>query len=533
MKKIVCFVFATIAVVAALVSCATASFNDENAYTSTNFTITVLSNTEIANDIIVLTSVPTVPEVTYDVINNETIYPVDKHEHCFAVRIENEVKPDCELQGGFDRVVYCILCQEIMSIEHENLAPTGHVEIVDAAIPATCTESGKTIGSHCENCNVTLAEQKTINPTGHSVIIVDAIMPTCTENGLTEGAYCSACNAIIVEQKEIDSVGHCIVINEAIAATCTTNGQTEGQYCSVCKTVIVNTTTVNALGHTNASPVKENVHMNGSYDAVIYCNVCNVEISRTFVKPNVFIDPSNNNYYHIDESIYTDIELEMIHWILEQLPIVENSDEFIMPTLTLSRNVPSSDAYMCYLKVSSIFYIIYGDQSACNNVMDWVNSYDRNGNLTQSIRLKYDALKKLAAIRDDNLQKVDDVLRTIPVGSEQEILYNISEYIRNLIVYTKGYYDVVDALNGTSVCNGYALLFNMMANRAGIVTDMCIGQAGGWHAWNRVTLSNGSIRFYDITFYDGNTARPKYINSNNSWDRHYIINDYSECWTGQ
>ena len=132
---------------------------------------------------------------------------------------------------------------------------------------------------------------------------------------------------------------------------------------------------------------------------------------------------------------------------------------------------------------------------------------------------------------EQNKLKIDSILTNFTSGSEEHILRQIAEYLKNSIVYTSGYSDLSNALNGRSVCNGYALAFNAMANRAGITSDMCIGTSinGILHAWNRVTLSDGSYRFYDITFYDS-TENPEYLHSIASFHGPYLINDYSSCF---
>lgn len=44
----------------------------------------------------------------------------------------------------------------------------GHTEVVDPAVPATCTEDGLTEGKHCSVCNEVLIAQETVPATGHN-----------------------------------------------------------------------------------------------------------------------------------------------------------------------------------------------------------------------------------------------------------------------------------------------------------------------------------------------------------------------------
>ena len=128
-----------------------------------------------------------------------------------------------------------------------------------------------------------------------------AVAPTCTETGLTESKKCTVCGEITVEQTVVDALGHTEVIDAAVAPTCTATGLTEGKHCDVCDEVLVVQTVVDALGHTEGNIVVENdiaptCTATGSYDNVVYCTVCNVELSRETIVVDalghtVVIDP--------------------------------------------------------------------------------------------------------------------------------------------------------------------------------------------------------------------------------------------------
>ena len=93
-----------------------------------------------------------------------------------------------------------------------------------------------------------------MNATGHTEEILPAVTPTCTETGLTEGTKCSVCGDVLTEQKELPANGHTpanAVEENYVAPTCTENGSKDVVvYCSVCDEEISRETeTLDATGH--------------------------------------------------------------------------------------------------------------------------------------------------------------------------------------------------------------------------------------------------------------------------------------------
>ena len=149
---------------------------------------------------------------------------------------------------GLTEGKHCSVCNEVIVAQTE-VPAKGHTEVIDAAVEATCTTPGKTEGKHCSVCNEVLVAQTEIPATGHTEKAVAGKPATCTETGLTDGISCSVCNEIIVAQTEIPAKGHTEVIDAAKAPTCTEPGLTEGKHCSACHAVIVAQKEIPATGH--------------------------------------------------------------------------------------------------------------------------------------------------------------------------------------------------------------------------------------------------------------------------------------------
>ena len=97
--------------------------------------------------------------------------------------------------------------------------------------------------------------------------------PTC------EGANCSVCGTYIAPTGHKN--GDPVTENRTFAS-CTEGGSyDEVVYCSVCNAEISRETkAIEPSEHTAGKPVIENEAADGTYDEVVYCSVCNAEMSR-------------------------------------------------------------------------------------------------------------------------------------------------------------------------------------------------------------------------------------------------------------
>lgn len=154
-------------------------------------------------------------------------------------KIENETGATCTVQGSYESVICCELCETEISRETVNTGFADHIPAAQAVkeneIPATCTENGSYDSviycSVCETHKIS-SESVTVSATGHF--------------DMNNDSKCDSCN------DEIECVEHDPVVDAAVSATCTSDGLTEGSHCSLCNATIIAQQVVPALGHSYA-----------------------------------------------------------------------------------------------------------------------------------------------------------------------------------------------------------------------------------------------------------------------------------------
>ncbi|MBQ7956782.1 MAG: hypothetical protein IJ279_01985 [Clostridia bacterium] len=196
--------------------------------------------------------------------------------------IENSESADCENSGSYDEVVYCTVCDKELSRNAVTVDSLGHDYSAEVTAP-DCENKGFTTYT-CETCGDSYVDDYT-DALGHTekTTVVDA---DC-ENAGSETTVCTVCGKTL-KVETIPALGHTEVIDNAVDADCENTGLTEGKHCSVCNKVLTAQEEVPALGHTSGEKVIENSESadcenSGSYDEVVYCTVCDKELSRKTV----------------------------------------------------------------------------------------------------------------------------------------------------------------------------------------------------------------------------------------------------------
>ncbi len=172
--------------------------------------------------------------------------------------------------------------------------------------PSTCTSKGSCdVVVSCKDCGYEISRTNVLvdmipHNFGEYQVIEEGRKPaTCTEMGYHfEGRFCVDCGLEkedariqVSDDKIPHTYAHEAVIENTVDPTCTENGSyDEVIYCTVCNTELSRETKViDKTGHVDAAAVEENkipatCYSEGSYDLVTYCSVCNTELARTAQK---------------------------------------------------------------------------------------------------------------------------------------------------------------------------------------------------------------------------------------------------------
>ena len=152
----------------------------------------------------------------------------------------------------------------------------------------TCTEGGYTTYD-CSACGEKIIGNVT-EKLGHDLKHTDAKAATCTESGYAAYDTCQREGCGYTTYEEIPATGHKkgeAVTENRTEPACTKDGSYDSVvYCDVCKVELSRETkSIPALGHKKGEAVTENrieptCTKDGSYDSVVYCDVCKAELSR-------------------------------------------------------------------------------------------------------------------------------------------------------------------------------------------------------------------------------------------------------------
>lgn len=236
--------------------------------------------------------------------------------------------------------------------------------------------------------------------------------------------------------------------------------------------------------------------VNKVVSSVIPTSSFNIEYDTviTSVENNRNIDLSGYDDMVVDTSCLSDDAKIIVEKVLH----IANNPDFYSGydvTIELDRHIELDE----YTEATGFLMIYFG--SGDDDIFDISANSSKNKPSILSVSLQ--KIKKLETNRVKYLKKTEKVLSTLKEGTETEKLMQVANYILDNSAYkevsTSTAADFWDKSRGD--CATYAIVFKQFANRLGIKCDLIIspGSNGVNHAYNRVVLKDGSVRYYDLT----------------------------------
>ena len=213
-------------------------------------------------------------------------------------------------------------CDRCAATEKRELAKTGHTEVVDPAVEATCTEPGKTEGKHCSVCHAVIVAQEVVPMKEHTVVTVPGKAATCTEAGLTDGEKCSVCGKELKAQETIKALGHSWDEGKVTTAPTYEKTGVKTYTCGICKAT--KTESIPQLVNSGSGSSGGGSNKTTTYPVNIVTktedNGTTSSSSKMASKGNmVTITVEPDRYYVVDEVIIRDSRGK-------QLPVKDNGD---------------------------------------------------------------------------------------------------------------------------------------------------------------------------------------------------------------
>ena len=130
--------------------------------------------------------------------------------------------------------------------------------------------------------------------------------PTCTEPGRTEGTHCARCGAVLTAQEEIPAAGHKPSAVERREPTCTEDGFEGESKCSVCGEVLAEARTLPALGHTtdNGKCTRCGEQIGGIWSTYYYVDKFDQPTDEWFVSTENYFVGKFSNSAAVNETLY-------------------------------------------------------------------------------------------------------------------------------------------------------------------------------------------------------------------------------------
>ncbi len=375
-----------------------------------------------------------------------------------------------------------------------------HTPVTDKAVPASCTKTGLTKGSHCNDCGAVLVAQEVVPMSKHNFASATCTEPEkCYMCGTTQG----------------EALGHTTAKIMAKDPTCDEDGCTAGEKCEACGKIFEKSETLKKLGHIEVPVAAKDGLTEG-----ISCSRCNGWVVKP-CSPAVY--GSKYGYEYLGtmqdgkalQQLYMMLEKESIKFQTDYRNLkVESGSQttlvFELNVKNLGLNTDQVEAVrITFYTENPQYYWSYAYYASESKLSIYAHTDYAKGEYRREINEKlYRTVQAMKTDGESSYERALDfhntIVNTMEYSYASDGSPNSERWAHNVVGYL---------LYDEGVCECYADTFAVVMNFNGMSCVPVMGYSNGAHKWNFAQMDDGKWYWFDLTFDDptGGTSTTKYF----------------------
>ena len=186
------------------------------------------------------------------------------------------VAPDCE-KSGLTAGAECAVCALVI-VKQNTVSPTGHAKIYHEGRNASCGEDGWLAYYTCKSCDYSTYEPLAAKK--HAEVKDAAVLATCTESGLSEGRHCALCGEVTLPQVSVAPLGHTFGTWHRISTGGCADTPISLRVCGGCLHIELDRVSPHSFKTAVKSPT-----CTAAGEVTVFCSLCGVGSVKEELKP--------------------------------------------------------------------------------------------------------------------------------------------------------------------------------------------------------------------------------------------------------
>lgn len=411
--------------------------------------------------------------------------------------IDQAVAATCTATG-LTEGSHCAVCCAVLR-EQTPLPRAEHKATVVFRVEANCQNPG-IIRTSCEVCHAEVSSQQiAIRP--HSEVIDAAVPATCTATGLTEGTHCGACQQTLIPQTVTEPLEHVWANEAGETVTCIYSDEASALYCTRCGFKVNAGDELLSTIHSFENNRCTQCHIAEDFsDVSLYAGTWFYDYCATLEKGEAY----RELYRRLDEAV------SVFHATSAEVLSVTNSGFGIAVTVKYSDLGLNVDD----LRLVRMFYhydhpLYYWLSATFRHTKDYFSLFVFHEYIDSEVRRE---------LTQNLYIKIAEIAESVAgVTSTYELALAYHDAVTRMMDYAyqedgktpvdsdeaRWAYNIIGPfLMESGVCRGFADAYSLFLNYAGITNVITRGYTTVAHRWNQVLMDDGEWYWFDLTWDD-------------------------------